>query len=528
MAAQGKYIAAHEAPYYEAVDLYNEAVWSLDPEKLERAVTDQTLELCVELAARRSVLAGGDLKADALDYLEAQQEAGVVLQVTSVDAAAQAASVALLAGTQNVGAMSVGFVEQGGRLRMDLTVPLASRIAELEEAIGAKLEHDAQKNLVEDQMRALMGDLAEAIDGSDVELFLSIVSDDTAQLALLLSAIAAEEDPTLPEGIAGYITYAQRTVADLEIVVADTDALSADVLVHPPIGPGSAGVPPPADVRRVEFVREGGRLLVDMGLHLTEEIEALAELTGHVGPLEPVGPKPGVGPSAAVVEHTGDGQAELACEAGSQQGCLEWALSLAGQGGAKEARKARKILERLCSSKGGAPALPKACMHAALMQRAGEGGPVDEAAARASAVGACIPPESLDGWRSQLDQLSPASEKGCMLLADMLLAGEGGAGDMATAEKLYERVCLCGHDAGCVAAAGLQLDRLRVMQPWGIGETQEFDLAAAQLEMSCPGAPLRCFDLGNEILAQMDEGLWYGDAREAVLALAADVLLNPQ
>lgn len=500
MAAQGKYISPAEMGYYTAVERFNDAVWGLDADALTEAVSSSTYQMCVEKASLLAVSKGGDWKVDAVDYLKAQQATGLVYKIQSVSPTTNEATLSLIKGTKIVSTLSVPFVTEKGQLKMDLSAQLTQEIASIKQTMGAQEAVQKQKSVQTHQMEQLLDDLDEAVSSRDEALFLSTVSDDTAELALLLVKLLppAQGGSTSPT-IGLYLDHLSMTVDELELITADAEKLFAEVLVHHPIGPTSSSTPGPPDVRVFSFVHEHGRLVLDLALALTEEVEKVAQQTGHVGPFaETAQPDHWVqecsGPAdncLALAESETDPEqayeySEIACDAGLAAGCVSMASILLTQGKAKHVKKAHKILERTC-----------------------------------------IAEADLSTWKTDPAGASIASEEACLMLADLLLAGDTVPARPKLAEQLYEKVCFDGGDQGCVAYGAIQLGKLRNVQPWGLDEEQEFDLVQAQFEMSCASAALRCIDLGNRILQDLTAGLWYGDAREAVLTLANEVLLNP-
>ncbi len=498
MAAQGKYISSAEMPYYTAVESYNEAVWSVDTAKLAQAVSAATLALCVIKSVRLSTLDGGDGKGDAAAYLASQQKNGLVYKVQSVSEATTTATLSVIAGSKIIDTVAVKFVVEGGALRMDLTAQIAREIAEIDEALAETAGDEEKKQIVFAQMEKLVEDLDTAIAERSESGFLAAVSDDTAQLALLFAQVLTKgkKQPT----IAMYLDHLGATMGSLEILSADMDAMTAEVLVHPPIGPATS-TPGPADVRRFDFVTENGALVLDLGPALTVEIDQASTSTGYVGhTVEKPLPTP---PAGSLAE----------------------ALSLLASGSKKYAKKARKLLDNICHDEGDEES-HDACAQLAIMMATGQGGAKDQMGARDCAMRACL--EDPGAFDIDSEEAKVANEAGCLMYADMLRAGQGGPADPDMAEIIYEKVCFAGSDEGCVAHGVIHLEKLCGLQPWGLPQEQEFDLVRSQFELSCSQAPVRCISLGKDILGQIQSGLWFGDAEVSVLQLANEVLLDPE
>jgi hypothetical protein len=264
-----------EAPYQEAIQKFNTAIWELRPELLHEALTKSSYELFMQRTAKEAALRGIDDEITDEYFLEQQRDYKIVYSIKSIDLETQHAVVVGTIEGEVQWESEINFVEEDGVLKIDHSEVLGKAVADLDEAIGEKEDREAE---IRGKVEALVADFNTALADKNAEMFEATLSDETAEAAVkYLGLLPKKEGGVKKPTVEKYMKRMAEKVASVEIKEINFDEPSVVLTHYPPVPKKlKKGEEPPAPFdKEVKLHEEDGRYTIDLSDFLDSKIKEM-------------------------------------------------------------------------------------------------------------------------------------------------------------------------------------------------------------------------------------------------------------
>lgn len=270
---------AHEQkimPYREVAQKFNNAVWELDPELFQEAVTKDTYDMFLKRTQLEMELADEEGEPTAETFLKKQADYKIAYGIKDVDVETGIADVEGQIEGNVEFETQLKFVEEDGMIKIDHTEVLSKAIQDLEAAIDKKKELEAKAQ----KMRTIIADYNVALTENNAEMLQGLVTATTVDAAVKYMQMKPKKEGGHKKADwAFYVKFKNKKIEKVEVKDVDPVNMTATVTCTP-VQPKKLkkGEEPPGPKDKVyRFTTENGNLLLDMSQKYEDKIKEMEE-----------------------------------------------------------------------------------------------------------------------------------------------------------------------------------------------------------------------------------------------------------